>query len=145
MSLAKLYGKAISHAFMKEINWGNDTIKIALLTDAYVPNQDAHEFFSDVAAHEITGAGYITGGVNLTSKSITYRADTNELIFDADDITWSNATLTARYAVVYDAQSGSAATSPLISYTDFSTNMSSTNMDLKLTVSVDGVFKISTL
>jgi len=39
---SKLYGQFLSQALNKEIDWDTDTIKVALLTNAYTPDQDAH-------------------------------------------------------------------------------------------------------
>jgi hypothetical protein len=143
--LGNMYGKAAIHAFSKKIDWVNDNIKVALVKDTYVPNQDEHEYFSSIATNEITGTGYVTGGATLTNKTITYNATTNEVKFDSDDIIWANATLTARYAIIYDSQSGINTTNPLIALVDFGENKSSTNMDFKLTVGADGVFTVSTV
>jgi hypothetical protein len=40
-----VYGLAQKHFASADINWASDTIKVALLTSTYTPNQDTHEFF----------------------------------------------------------------------------------------------------
>ena len=52
---SKLYGQFLSQALNKEIDWDTDTIKVALLTNAYTPDQDAHNYLDDVITHEVTG------------------------------------------------------------------------------------------
>jgi hypothetical protein len=54
------------------IDWLSDTIKVALLANTYTPAKDTHEFFGDVNADEVSGAGYTVGGATLGSKTLTY-------------------------------------------------------------------------
>lgn len=98
-------------------DWDTDTIKCALTTSTYAVNQDTHAFFSDVT-NEVSGTGYTAGGVTMTNSAPTYDTASNEIRMDATDVSWSTATFTARYAVIYKS-TGSAATSPLIAYVDF--------------------------
>ena len=99
------------------VDWDTDTIKVALTTNAYTPNQDTHAFFSDIT-NEVTGAGYTAGGVTLGTKTVTYVGASNQVQLDAADVQWTTATFTARYAIVYKS-TGTAATSPVIGYVDF--------------------------
>lgn len=140
---SKLYGSVVAKAFNKEIDLDTDTIKVALLSSAYTPNQDTHDYFDDVASNEITGTGYTAGGATLGNKSVTYNASTNEFVFDADDAIWAASTLTARYAVIYDATPGTAATRPLIGYVDFVSDQSSTNGNFTITWDATGVLKFT--
>lgn len=48
------------------------------------------------------------------------------LAFDAADVSWTTATITARYAVIYDDSPATAATKPLIGLVDFGADVSST-------------------
>lgn len=103
------------------VNLGSDTIKVALLTNAYNPDFDAHDFFNDVSAFEVSGAGYTAGGQALANKAVTQDNTNDQGKFDADDLTWPGSTFTARYAVIYK-DSGVASTSPLIGVIDFLTD-----------------------
>jgi hypothetical protein len=122
---AKFYGNAFVSAFNKKIDFDSDTIKVALCTSSYTPDQDAHDFFNDVT-NEVTGTGYTAGGATLTSASITYTGASNVLKLDGDDTSWASSTITARYAIIYDATPGTAATNPLIAYVDFGADVTST-------------------
>ena len=113
--VGKFYGKAFLALFNKEIDWDTDPIKCSLHTVLYVPDQDVDDYFND-ATNEVVGAGYAAGGATLGGKTITYTAATNVCMLDANDASWANATITARVAVVYDAQTGVPATEPLICY-----------------------------
>lgn len=122
---ALLYGKVFSSAFNKEIDFNSDTIKVMLCTSSYTPDQDAHDYKDDIT-NEVTGTGYTAGGATLTSCTITYTGGTNVFKLDADDVAWTTSTITARYAVIYDATPGSDATRPLIGYVDFGADVVST-------------------
>lgn len=140
---SKLFGSVVAKAFNKEIDLDSDTIKVALLTSAFTPNQDTQDYFDDVATNEVTGTGYTSGGATLASKSVSYNASTNEFTFDADDVTWASSTITARYAVIYDATPATNATRPLIGYVDFTSDQSSTNGNFTVTWDATGIFKFT--
>lgn len=140
---SKLYGNFLVNALNKEIDLDTDDIKVALLDSAYVPDQDAHDYFDDVSVNEVTGTGYTAGGASLATKTVTYDAANNVVIFDADDVTWANSTITARYAVVYDASGGTAATNPLIGYVDFGSDQSSSNGNFTITWDATGIVRIT--
>lgn len=118
------------------IDLDTDTIKVALVTSSYTPDIDAHEDFADVT-NEVSGTGYTAGGETLT---VTVSQDnTNDRgTVDADDVTWSTATITARGAVIYK-DTGTPATSLLICYVDFGSDKTSTAGDFIYTVHADGI------
>lgn len=143
MAVTKVYGKFLAKLCQAQFNWTNDTIKVALLSSTYTPNQDTHEFWSDVSSHEVSGTGYTAGGKAVTNKSLYYDADNNTQQLRCDSVSWENSTITARYAVVYK-DTGTPSTSPLIAYVDFEQNLSSNNGTFQVTVPSDGLLKIST-
>jgi hypothetical protein len=141
---SKLYGQFLSQALNKEIDWDTDTIKVALLTNSYTPDQDAHNYFDDVSTYEVSGAtGYTSGGLTLTNKTNTYNSGTNTIVLDADDVTWSSSTITARYAVVYDASPATNATRPLVGYVDFGSDQSSSNGNFTITWDSTGIVRVT--
>lgn len=111
----------LSATAARRVDWVGDTIKEALATSTYTPNQDTHDFFDDIT-NEVVGTGYTAGGVTLAGKSAGYDAASNEVRLIANNAVWgstgSPATITARYAIIYK-DTGSAATSPLLGYIDF--------------------------
>lgn len=137
---SKVYGNAVKAAFNKEVDWDSDTIKVALLSSAYTPNQDSHDYWDDVSTNEVTGTGYTAGGKTLTGKTAVYDAATNTVKFDADDVTWTASTITARYAVVYDDSGATAPAKALLAYFDFTTDRASSNGDFVIRWGADGVF-----
>ena len=140
---SKLYGNFLKQALNKEIDWDSDTIKVALLSSSYTPNQDTHDYYDDVSANEVTGTGYTTGGITLASKTSTYDGTNNVIVLDAADVTWSSSTITARYAVVYDDSGASAAAKALIGYVDFGSDQSSTNGNFTITWDSTGIVRIT--
>lgn len=140
-----LYTKFVANAFGGEtagessaIDFLSDTIKVALCSSSYTPNQDSHEFFSDIT-NEITGTGYTSGGATLSSPTITVTGASNLTTFDAADTTWTTATFTARYAIIYKS-TGTASTSPLIAYIDFGGNQSPSAQDFQIVWNASGIF-----
>lgn len=140
---SKLYGQFLSQALNKEIDWDTDTIKVALLTNAYTPDQDVHNYLDDVVANEVSGTGYTAGGNTLANKTNTYNSATNVITLDADDTTWSSSTITARYAVIYDATPATNATKPLIGYVDFGSDQSSSNGNFTITWDATGIVRVT--
>lgn len=139
---SKLYGNFLVKALNKEVDFDSDTIKVALVSSSYTPNQDTHDYWNDVSAYEVTGTGYTTGGATLASKTVTYDSANNVIILDAADVTWSSSTITARYAVVYDS-TGTSSTSALIGYVDFGSDQSSTNGNFTITWDSTGIVRVT--
>lgn len=136
---AKWYGIGARECFKAGLNWPSDTVKVALTTASYTPNQDTHDYFDDVT-NEVSGGGYTAGGISLANKACTYDTSTNTVILDADDITWGGVTLTARYGIVYRS-TGTASTSLLLGYIDFGADQSVSAADFKITWDAVGVLK----
>ena len=96
-----------------------NTIKVAIVTASYTPNQDTDDAWADVSANEIgsTNTGYTTGGYTLLSPAIT--ETTKGFFFDSADPTWtagSSNLPTHKYYVMYISGTVEAITNPLIGY-----------------------------
>lgn len=100
-------------------------LKVMLVTSAYTPDIDNHAFRSDVT-NEATGTGYVAGGKSLTGNGVTLDLTSNESVFDADDVSWTSSSITARGAIIY-TDTGNAATDRLVHYVDFGEDKSSSN------------------
>ncbi len=140
---AKWYGKAqlgqYGNTAARRVDFTADTIKVAIATSSYVPDQDAHDFFDDIT-NEITGTGYSAGGVTLASTTVTYDSASNETRLDAADASWSSSTFTGRYAIIYKS-TGVAGTSPLMGYVDFGADQSVSAGTFSLVWDSTGVLK----
>lgn len=140
MATTKTYGSLIAKAFNKEVDFDSDTIKVALLSSSYTPNQDTDDYWNDVSSYEVSGTGYTAGGATLANKSVTYTSGTNVTKFDGDDVSWTSSTITARYAVIYDASPASDTAKPLIGYVDFGSNQSSSSGTFSIVWDAAGIF-----
>lgn len=143
MATSKAYGNLAKAAFNKEVDFDSDDIKVMLLTNAYTPNQDTHDYLDDVSAYETTGTGYTAGGQSLASKTVTYDAANNVLVLDAADVTWANSTITARYAVLYDNSGATAGQKALIGYIDLISDQASNNGNFVIEWDASGILRIS--
>jgi hypothetical protein len=102
-----VYKLGAQHTLNKEIDWDSDTLKAALVSNAYAVNLTTHEFYSDISAN-VLGTPQA-----LTTKSIALG------VFDADDVTFSAvAGGSTALAVVIYKDTGTAGTSPLLIYDD---------------------------
>lgn len=138
---AHLYEKLYAQQFgAAPINWASDTIKVALCSNAYTPNQTTHDFFNDITNEVIGSTGYTAGGIALTSKTLTDSGLT--ATFDAADTTWASSTITARYAIIYKS-TGTASTSPLIMWMDFGLDIQSGGANFIINWDSAGIFTLS--
>lgn len=124
------------------IDLGSDTIKLMLLTSSHTPDIDAEVFIDDVSANEVGASGtYSAGGGTLTVTAST--DDTNDKgVFDATDISFTSATITARYAIIYK-DTGTPATSPIICGIDFSTDKASTAGTFAIAFDSNGILNLA--
>lgn len=135
-----IYNKGKSKLLKGEIDFEDDTIKCALVTSSYTPDKDTDEYFDDLT-NEVSGTGYTTGGKVLTNKSVNEDDVNDRAEFDADDITWTVATITARAAIIYK-DTGVAGTSPLIVYIDFGEDYSTSGADFTVEWDSEGILAL---
>ena len=101
------------------------TLKCALYTNAATLNATtaAYETGSEVSA---SGTNYTTGGNVLANVAIS--VDGTTAIFDADNVTFPNATISAQAALLYNANNANSA----IAILDFGGVKTSTNGTFEL-------------
>ena len=104
-------------------NPGGNTFKIALYTSSATLGASTTAYS---ATNEVTGTGYTAGGNTLTSVSPTTSGTTAYV--DFADTTWSNSTITANGALIYNANSANASTVVLA----FGSDKSSSNGDFTI-------------
>ena len=75
-----------------------DTIKIALYTAAAELGEDTESYG---ATGEVTGTGYVAGGVVLTGATVQSSGNTAFVSFN--NATWAAASFTCRGALIYNA------------------------------------------
>jgi len=140
----------IYNSFKKKIMDGSidldtNTIKVVLVTSSYTPNIDTHTQYSHIT-NQVTGTGYTAGGATLANKSVAVDTTNDRAKFDADDTTWTTASVTARGAIIYkyvDNAGNPDDTSPLICYKDFGADVTSTNADFTIKWHADGILYLS--
>jgi hypothetical protein len=120
------------------IVWTTASLKVALTTSTYTPNQDTHHFFSDIT-NEITGTGYTAGGATLTSPTTTYDTASDQIRLDAADTSWTTSTLTARDAIVWCDTAGASTTDPVIGWVNFGADVSTTAGTFQITWDSTGI------
>jgi hypothetical protein len=106
---------------MGDIDLNTSTLKLALVTSAYVFNA-THTAFdgagndsTDPAFCEVvTGTGYTTGGATLATPTLTSAAGV--CTFDAADITLTALTKTFRGAVIYAIGTFETIVNPVLFY-----------------------------
>lgn len=121
-----------------------DSLKMMLL-DSYTvgSTQDTAQFVADVlaVATEASGTGYTAGGKSLAS--ITFAEAGHVYTLDSADITWAASTITASFALLYDATPGSDITSPVIGYYDLGGDVSSAGGAFTLTINAAGLLTMT--
>jgi len=90
-------------------DWTDGTLKLAAVTSSYTPSA-AHTVWADVSGNEASGTNYSAGGETLANASKTNTK------LDADDVTFSNVTITFRYLVCYFSGTLESLTNPLLFY-----------------------------
>lgn len=118
------------------------TWKVALLTTATaLTAATTVDTYAEITS-QVTGTGYTAGGATLSGVSLT---GTSTITFDANDVTWSASTITAKWAVLY---SDTATNKDILGYVDLdttsgSTTVSSTAADFTITWNASGIFTLT--
>lgn len=137
LSVNAFAASLVYDSYLDDVFHGNiattDTYKCALVTSSYTASKTAHTKFSDVT-NEVTGTGYSAGGATVVP---TFTKDTtnHREVVTFPQLTWTSSTITARAAVCYKV-GGTSATSPLVFYDDFGSDVSTTNGTFTLQQSV---------
>jgi hypothetical protein len=116
-------------SFKKELyqavhNLSTNTLKIALY-NATADLNEATTIYS--TANEVTGTGYVAGGVTLTGVTINSSGYTAYV--DFDNVAF-NAAVTARCALIYNVTQGNKA----IAVLDFGSDKTSSNFTITMPV-----------
>ena len=101
------------------------TLKCALYDNTATLNQNTAAY---ITANEISDSGtnYTIGGATLTGVTIT--TDGTTAIFDADNVSFANATISAQAALIYNADNANSS----IAVLDFGGVKTSTNGTFEL-------------
>lgn len=117
-----------------------ETHKVLLVTDAYTPAFDTHDFRDDVTNEVPATGNYATGGIALTTTDITIGAPAaGQYKLDAADSSWASSTIALAMALIHYYNVGTAATDPLSMLLDFVTAVSTTNGTLLVQYATNGL------
>lgn len=113
---------ALCNSYKQELFSGThtntDTYKIALYTAASATLNASTTAYS--ATGEVSGTGYTAGGATLSGFATSI--DTGVAILDFTDPSWSNATITADSALIYNSSKSNKAVAVLSFTSTTSTN-----------------------
>lgn len=117
---------------------GGDTFKLALYTSSASLDANTTAYSS---SNEVTGANYTAGGGTLTNLGVVTSnntASTGVGFTDFSDLTFSNATITARGALIYNntpsanSNANTTLTNAAVAVLDFGSDKTSTDGDFTI-------------
>ena len=122
---------------------GGNGIKAALVTSAYVPNQNTDEFWSTPQASEVTGGSYTAGGNVLANGIVTLDAAGLVTVDFADPAAWAQDALgftNARRVIIYHDDGVAAASSKLIAFSaDFGVDRNNVDGPFSIVINLAGL------
>jgi len=115
--------QALANVFKEDLmdttaNLEANTLKVALFDNTATLSSATTAY---AIANEASGSGYTAGGEAITGAAVTL--DGSTAIFDCDNVSWANATISAQAAVIYNNSFSNAA----IAVLDFGSVKTSTN------------------
>lgn len=137
--MSVLHLKGIEQAFLGNINFESDTIKLAFMAPTYTPDVVNDSFYSDVSAEVASGSTNQT----LAGKDIRIDGANSQVEFDADDISVASQTFTTDKVLIYK-DTGTPATSPVIATIDIAEGtLSPVAGTITITFNAEGIFAIN--
>ncbi len=119
---------------------GAHSVYCGLVTSSYTFNADDNYWTGISTLYETSGTAYVAGGSALTSMTVTQDDSNNLAYFDAADVTWAASTITARFAILYDA---TLISKDLIVAFDFGSNQSSSNGNFTIQWNASGIISLT--
>jgi hypothetical protein len=110
-------------------------LKVLLLTDEAIPTSEST--YEELIVNEVEGEGYTIGGKVLTGVLIE---DSYKL--KANNVTWSDSTITARYAVIYDDTEILDSDKQVVCVFDFGINKECSNGIFEISWDVNGFINL---
>jgi hypothetical protein len=109
-----------------------------ILMSGYSPDIVDDVVYSDISSLETSGTGYTAGGKELSAMSLSADNTNDRGVWDSDDVTFSDSTITADGAVLYKVADGN-----LICYIDFGSFKSSSAGDFNIAWNVNGILTLN--
>jgi hypothetical protein len=137
---AGLFGVPLKNMLGGTSVWDWDTtVQQCSLHTALTYDLDAHDFFNDVSASEVTGTNYVANGFTLTCSAPTYDTASDQVRCDAGDASWATSTISATDAAIWTNTGGASTTDPLIAGIDFGATVSTTAGTFQITFDSTGI------
>ena len=114
------------------------TLKLAFMATTYTPNEETHQYWSDVSSSIASG----TTTQTVSGTAVNIDTTNNRVEIDCDNVTETPVTTTTDKVVLF-MDTGTPGTSPLILCTDIDSTLSPVNDDLTLTVNAEGLGAIN--
>lgn len=133
-----VYNRFLANLANKIVDLEADTIRCVLLSSGYTIDAD-HKNYQDVVGNEVSGTGYTAGGKLLSNMSVTELDANDRADWDADDVSWTNSTITARYAVLRE---NTGTLSDLIAVFDFAEDKTSSNSTFTVQWNSGGIIRL---
>jgi PKD repeat protein len=121
------YQRAIKFALTGTIDFDSDTFYAMLVTSAYTPDFDLHDFRNDIT-NEVVGTGYTAGGQAVVA-TVTQDTANDRIEIAFGDVTFSAVTVTARAHVIYKHRGGASSADEVVAYVDYGSNKSASGAD----------------
>ena len=144
------YGKFMESLYNGLINFASDPMYVMLCNNSYSPNQDVHQFKSDVT-NEINGSGYFEGGMAVTDLQALYQVTgtTKQLVVTGGNLVWPTVTWTGSnapsLAVAYMNSPVDETQQPLVGFLDFGGTEAPTDQAFYIDWATGGVIFTQTI
>lgn len=130
----KLFLSCLDDVARGNIDFDTDSFKVMLCTSSFSPNSTTMLKRSDIT-NEVVGTGYTAGGT-ATTVTVTKDTGNNRINITFSNPSWTTATITAQWAVIYKSRGGAASADELVSASDFGSSASSTGGTFTVTFTI---------
>lgn len=124
------------------IDFVNDTFKVALFESTYTPDIDTQSNWSDISTDESSGTNYTAGGNTVANITVTKDNTNDRAVIDGDDVTFTNVSVSYQYVVLYK-DTGTPSTSTLIGYADRGSSITISADDVQVVFDSVGIGVLS--
>lgn len=139
----KAYGNGLLHLFDGGVIWGSDDTYLALASSSYTPDIDAHDYWNDVVANEVTGTNWAANGQQADGETLSLVTANNDVEFDITDESVASVTLSdGKHLIVYSRTPGTDATRELLFYATMDTALAPAGGTLLLDFSTTGLILV---
>ena len=136
------YGLTLEKQFKKTQagDMESTTVSVMLVTDAYTPAYDTHDFRNDITNEVTAGSGYTAGGKALAATPAWTVASpaAGQIAYDSPDPAWATSTITDAMAAILFWSTGTDTTDELFMLSDFGTAVSTANGTLTVQIDTNG-------